>query len=125
MNSNSKITFKSLFTKDDKLFWGVIRDSLHRNDYELVWGDALEEFRKHKKPSDGKRNANLIGLKALQELGINWRQLLNEKKDNKQVAQSIRQTQGAVSRPEKGRTASGTKSSGRKSMILEMADNKS
>lgn len=107
-------SFKSLFTKDDELFWGVIRDSLPRQDYELVWLDAMDEFKKHDKPSAAKKEANLIGLKALKELGINWRQSLEKKErpTNKPFKPTA---------PREGKTASGTRSSGKPSKILQMS----
>lgn len=72
-------SFKSQFTKDDKAFWKVIRDVLGRNEYEYLWSQAIDEFRSHTRPSEGKRKANLIGLQALTEIGVNWRDYLEGK----------------------------------------------
>lgn len=113
------------------MFWGVIRNSLTRQDYELVWLDAMDEFKKHDKPSAAKKEANLIGLKALKELGINWREVINGKSNkletiSKARAYSARREEETSKDKSKsmGKTASGTKASGKPSKILQMSKDK-
>lgn len=74
-----KPTYASLLTKDDKMFLAHAKKVLNF-DYQMVMQDAQEAYETHPRASIAKREANLVILAALKEIGQeNWRHPTDEK----------------------------------------------
>lgn len=79
-------SYKSLLTKDDKLFLDHAKKALGTYVFNDVMQEAKEVFESIKRPSEAKREANLIILSALKEIGEeHWR----PSKDNEPKAERI------------------------------------
>lgn len=78
-------TYRENLTKDDDLFLKHARRVL-RGEFDLVMQDAAEAFKKHSRPSEAKRAANLLILSALKDIGEeHWRKPKEEKADRIEV----------------------------------------
>jgi hypothetical protein len=68
------ISYKDSQTKDDKLFLAHARHVLG-GDWNYVMSLAADAYNSQARPSEGKREFNLVFLEALKEIGEqNWRQ---------------------------------------------------
>lgn len=68
-----KPTYASLLTKDDKLFLKHAKKAL-AFDYDNVMSNAQQAYESHSRASVAKREANLVILSALKEIGEEyWR----------------------------------------------------
>lgn len=125
-----KPTYSSLLTKDDKQFLAHAKKALGF-DYAHVMQDAQEAYQSHPRASVAKREANLVILAALKEIGEeHWRykdgsevsdREKNRENQSRAIAKTLNDGYGAN---QQGKTKSGTKASTGSSKILEMADEK-
>ena len=68
-------------TKDDEKFMTHCKIVLG-NDYDYYWSSATEAFRTKSRPSEAKREFNLVFLEALKEIGEErWRKPKEEKEE--------------------------------------------
>jgi len=101
-------------TKDDKQFLEHARKSLGM-DYDYVIDEARKVYQSHQRPSIAKREANLVVLNALKEIGEEHWRPDKEKKDD---APRIEVKPSALPPSKQGERKWKGKS------ILEMADEK-
>lgn len=74
-----KPTYSSLLTKEDKQFLAHAKKVLGF-DYQMVMQDAQEAYETHSRASIAKREANLVILSALKQIGQeHWRESKEEK----------------------------------------------
>jgi hypothetical protein len=75
------ISYKDSQTKDDKLFIAHAKRVLG-SDWGYVISMAADAYNSHTRPSVAKREANLVILNALKEIGEqNWRQPKEEREE--------------------------------------------
>ena len=116
--------YRDITTRDDALYHKAAKAILG-SDYAMVAGDASDAFQRAircescaiKRANVGRRAANLVVLRAIQERGVtNWRQFLEQQKQNP----AERYQKRAFEEPPKaGKTASGTaaRKHGRKTIL--------
>lgn len=76
------ITYKDQMTKDDKAFIAHAKKALGF-DFNHVMDEARQEYQKHSIPSLAKREANLVILRELKEIGEeHWRKNKDESEPN-------------------------------------------
>lgn len=69
-----KASYKKQITKDDQLFLNHAKRVL-REDWGFVWSEAMDKYKSIENAQEAKREANLIILKYLTEIGENhWRE---------------------------------------------------
>ena len=125
--------YKALITKDDRLFLNHAKKHLGM-DWSYVWGEAMDEYKKHARESKGKREANLIILAALKEIGQeHWRDE-SDKVSASHPKDSDRTSKNAGGSNERNRSAkteattskslspSGTKAKKGESKLMQMLD---
>lgn len=105
------ITYKDQLTKDDKEFIAHAKNALGF-DFSRVMDEAREEYQKHSRPSVAKREANLVILRELKEIGEeHWR------KPKEEQVEKIEVKPQALPQKKQERKWTGKS-------ILEMADEK-
>lgn len=78
-----KPSYKSLITKDDQLYLSHAKKSL-RGDWPYVWAEAMDKYKEFDNAQEAKREANLVILHHLTEIGANhWREPKGEQKQDK------------------------------------------